>query len=187
LTPSEATGAGLGLESGARAPRINPRISMALAIVLAGIAVLVLALSGSGGGGLSPGSALTWDSAPTVIRPSDLPHDRVTYGTIRNESLRPLKISVNDLSVLDGAGKPVRATERFIPSFAHGLYGAFQQPDSMPEPEQLRLGYLASMNPGQTSPLLVSVHLKPSSELPLSVFYRGSAVLSIPKKAVTPG
>lgn len=164
---------------------MNPRVLLALAIALAGIAALIVALSGSGGGGLSPGSALAWDSTPTVIRPADLPHDRVTYGTIRNDSLRPLKISASDLSVLDAAGQPVRATERFIPSFAHGLYGAFQQPDSMPEPEQLRLGYLASMNPGQTSPLLVSVHLKQGSKLPLSVVYRGSAVLTIPKSAVT--
>ena len=59
--------------------RLNPRIAMA-AILAANVVILVIALSGSGGGGLSPSSALAWDSAPKVIRPADLPHDRSPSG-----------------------------------------------------------------------------------------------------------
>ena len=160
---------------------------MAAAILVAAVVILVIALSGSGGGGLSPSSALAWDSAPKVIRPADLQHDRVAYGTIRNNSLRPVKISAADLEVLDANQRPVRHSARFIASFAHGLYGAFQQPDVMPELEQLRLGYLAKLNPGQESPLLVSAHLNKGSELPLRVYYKGSPVLDIPRKAITSG
>lgn len=154
---------------------------------MVGVVALIVALSASGGGSLSPGSTLAWDKAPTVIEPADLPNDRVTFGTIRNDGLREVKISVDDLEVRDANDRPVRATERFIASFAHGLYGAFQQPDSMPEPEQERLGYLAKLNPGEKSPLLVSVHMAKSRALPLRVYYKGSAVLDIPKESVTAG
>ena len=34
----------------------------------------------------------------------------------------------------------------------------------MPAPEQERLGYLAKLNPGEKSPLLVSVHLLGKSQ-----------------------
>jgi hypothetical protein len=122
-----------------------------------------------------------------VIRPADLPHDRVAFGTIRNNSLRPLKVSASDLTVLDANSKPVRYSARFIASFAHGLYGAFQQPDVMPELEQLRLGYLAKLNPGAQSPLLISAHLGKRSVLPLRVYFKGSPVLDIPRGAITAG
>lgn len=156
-------------------------------IVLAAIVVLIVALRSGGGGSLSPSSALAWDETPTVIKPTDLPRDRVTFGTIRNNGLREIQINADDLEVQDANGNKVLSSERFIASFAHGLYGAFQQPDSMPEPEQIRLGYLAKLNPGDKSPLLVSVHLDDSSKLPLRVFYKGSPVLDIPRGLVTAG
>lgn len=160
---------------------LNARVLLAVALAAGGAAVAIVLVAGDGQPGTS--ASLIWDRKPLVIRPPDLPSDRVVYGTARNSGLQAIDVTASDLEVRDAAGKRLDATVRFIANYAHGIYGAFQQPDELPTLELERLGYVTKLNPGDTVPLTVSYRLGADSRQPARVYYKGVPVLDIPASA----
>jgi hypothetical protein len=152
-----------------------------------GVTVLALALPVAACGqerDLGAGR-LVWAKSPVLVRATNLPTDRVLIGTVRNNSLRPLRLVARDLRVRDARGRMVSAFAQFAAAFVHGLYGAYQRPDPLPEEELRRLGLLVRIDPGRTAPLVVSYRLRPRLAMPLAVDY-GQGSLPIPLRAVSP-
>jgi hypothetical protein len=145
-----------------------------------------VAVGGCGGGDRRFGEGtLVWAKPPALVRASNLATDRVLLGTIRNNSLRPLSLTASKLRVRDARGREVTAFAQFAASYAHGLYGAYQRPDPLPEEELRRLGLVLRLDPGKTAPLAVSFRMRRGLAGPLSVDY-GQGVLPIPARALTP-
>lgn len=143
-----------------------------------------LAIAGCGGSGSSAttGSGeLVWTKAPLLIVPPDLPRDRILSGTLRNQALRQVKTKASDVVLRDASGHRVHASVAFLRSYLHGLYPPTREPQ-LPDSELRRLGRLATIDPGKTSPLVVSWHLKPGAKPPVRVVISGDS-LPIPAKA----
>ncbi len=148
----------------------------------AGVVVVVLAGCGS-----KPAdeARLAWKSTPAAFSPKALPTDRVVLGTVRNASKQArLVLSASEVHVVDAAGRRLKGSAQFIASYAHGLYGAYQKPVDVEEPELLRLGLKIKLAPGRTAPLYVSYRLRPGLKLPVHVDY-GSGTLPLPSRAKT--
>jgi hypothetical protein len=151
---------------------------------LAGLACAALLLAVAGCGTKSETvkgtGAMSWTKKPTTIRLGSKPKDRILFGTVRNDSLRPVKIYASDIRVVDSDGRPLEATAIFSKSFAHGLYGSTDPRAKAPgEFELARLGRLIRLNPGQSAPLTVSWRLKSPSDRPVQV-QMGDGALPIP-------
>jgi hypothetical protein len=143
------------------------------------LAALALACAGAGCGGSSAHGPLSWSATPQVFRQRDLPTDRTLIGRIHNTSKRPLRILASALRVRDSKGQVLESSAGFVASYAHGLFGAFQQPSAQPLQELLRLGRLVILPPGATSPLFAAWRLPANAHEPVSIDY-GSGKLTVP-------
>jgi hypothetical protein len=152
----------------------------ALVVIAVAVAAIVLFSFTSADEGSAGGTILAWEEPPLAITPPDLPDDRVAYGTVRNTSLEGLNARTKDFEVRDAEGEPLEASVQFLGSYAHGIYGAFQQPHPLPPDEQSRLGYRVALRSGQTAPLTVSYRLEPNTQLPATLFYRDAPALDLP-------
>lgn len=155
-------------------------IAAALLVVAAAAVVGVVALTGGDSESQAGGQVLSWEGEPLAIAPADLPRDRVAYGTVRNTSLEQLQASNGDFDVRDAGGTELDATVQFLGTFAHGIYGAYQKPDPLPEEELIRLGFQVDLESGETSPLTVSYRLEAGSKLPAMLYYRDAPALELP-------
>jgi hypothetical protein len=149
-------------------------------------AIAATALTGCGGGGGAAHQPLAWTQAPQVFRPRDLPRDRVALGHVRNASNHAITVDTRRVVVRDARGHALEATVRFIAAYAHGLFGAFQQPGYLPQGELRRLGIVVELPPGQEEPLSVAFRLRPDSRLPARIDY-GRGTLAIPVRARVAG
>jgi hypothetical protein len=156
--------------------RLVRHAGQALLIAAAGGALL----AGCGGGDDDSTGDLRWARPPQVFRAHSMPRDRVLMGTVRNSSFRPLNLKATDLSVRDRAGHRLPAHVQFIESYAHGLYGAYQRPNPIPQDELIRLGLVVRILPGESAPLTVAYRTRPGLAMPLRVSYRANA-LSVPR------
>jgi hypothetical protein len=147
--------------------------------VLALVLAAALATAGCGRKVGQGRASLSWAKRPQVNRVGDLPRDRVLVGVVRNDSFGELDLRAADLRVRDREGRALRTSGRYLASFVHGLYGAFQQPSSLPVQEQRRLGLIASIAPGGSTTLWIAYRLAPGTKLPLRVDY-GSGELTVP-------
>jgi hypothetical protein len=112
-------------------------------------------LAGCGGGGDSGG--LVWDAEPWSGKPSKLlPNDHVVLGTIRNDSLRKLKVRYTDVRVLVSDGRTIPAAIRFTHAPGHGMYPPTREPAYVRDSEDLRIGRAADLPPGAKAPLVVA-------------------------------
>jgi hypothetical protein len=150
---------------------------------LAGLLALALLAIGCGGddsGGDGP-ARLTWDGTP-VVR-SSTTGARILIGKIKNESSRELRITAPQLAVVDGRGRRVKSTAVFVSSFVRSNYphnrARVSEPAEYPEAEQRRVGYLAVLEAGETTPLTVSWTEKPRRPSAERIVY-GPASLPIP-------
>ena len=164
---------------------MRQRLAIAAAVLLlgAGAVVALVALTGASDDdqGISGGgNALTWEQPPTLLTPPDLPDDRIAYGTVRNTSLERIQAANGDFVVRDAGGRRLQSSVQFLAQYAHGLYGAFQKPDPLPDEERSRLGFTVDLQTGQTAPLTVSYRLSKGSELPATLFYKDVPALRIP-------
>jgi hypothetical protein len=135
------------------------------------LALLAL-LTGCGGGGgdAKGGGPLTWDKAPYSGTPSELlPDDHVVLGTVRNDSLRRLRVYYKDVRLVTADGKVVPAAVRFTNTPGHGLYPPTREPNSVKESEDLRIGRAIKLEPGKTAPLVVAWR---GDAKPVAVDYR---------------
>ncbi len=135
-------------------------------------------MSGCGGGG-APRNPLAWIGVPQVFVPHDLPQDRIAVGRLENRSRVTVRVRAVDVRVRDAQGRVLASTAGFTSSYAHGLFGAFQQPSSLPIRELVRLGRIVILDPGASSPLFASWRLPAGARQPIRIDY-GSGVLTVP-------
>jgi hypothetical protein len=149
-------------------------------VALAALACLALAGCGTKSETIKGTGAMSWEKKPVTIRLGSKPNDRILFGTVRNDSLRPIKIFASDIKVVDSDGRKLEATAIFSKTFAHGLYGSTDPRAKAPgEYELQRIGRLVRLNPGQTAPLTVSWRLKSTGDRPVQV-QMGDGGLPIP-------
>jgi hypothetical protein len=74
------------------------------------------------------------------------------------------------------------ANARFTNTYAHGLFGAFQQPSHLPPAELVRLGRVLDLAPGATAPFFAAWRLARGSREPVRVDY-GAGTLEVAREA----
>ena len=126
--------------------------------------------------------ALVWEGTPDVFRSSDLPDDRVVVGHVRNRSSHMLHLRAAALRVRDAHGATLLAAGAFTASYAHGLFGAFQQPSELPIAELARLGRVIELPPGASAPLFAAWRLRAGSHEPVTI-ETGAGALPVPGRA----
>jgi hypothetical protein len=142
-------------------------------------AALALSFGGAGCGAGTAHGPLSWSATPQVFRQRDLPSDRILIGQVRNASKRTLRILAATLRIRDVKGRVLESSAGFVANYAHGLFGAFQQPSAQPLRELLRLGRLVILQPGTTSPLFAAWRLPVNAREPVSIDY-GNGTLTVP-------
>ncbi len=174
------------------------RVKIAIAVGLlcaAAIAAALLASDKDQAGEIGPPAGrlgdgfLRFESDPAVLAPALLPDDRIVYGVIQNDSLRKLRASTERFSVRDSDGKRMVGSIRFAAGYAHGLYGAFQQPESDRRGELLRLGIAVVLESGATAPVTISYRVRDPIALPATLYFKRQPVLELPfelTEAATP-
>jgi hypothetical protein len=136
------------------------RTRVAAAAVLAVVLAAGIAVAAHRSESAPPVGALGWaDAPPQVFRLPTMPRDRVAVGRVQNTSLRTLRLTAAALVVRDRRGRPLPASAGFTTSYAHGLFGAFQQPSSVPTAELLRLGRVVELKPGTSAPFYAAWRL----------------------------
>lgn len=150
--------------------RIAAAAGLVLAVALAAVVLL--------GGGQDERSSLAWQGKPLLMQ-SGKPTDRVFQAQLRNDSLRDVKLTADDIRALDSEGHAVRTAARFLPTFAHGLYAWSQMPDQVGDFERKRLGQIATIKPGQSIPLTISWRVPQGGEQPVRLDF-GDVSLRLP-------
>jgi hypothetical protein len=117
--------------------------------------------------------------SPQVYVPRDLPRDRIVVGRIRNGSKVTVTLRATALKVRDSRGQLLQSSGGFTASYAHGLFGAFQQPSAEPVRELVRLGKLVVLDPGDTRPVFAAWRLTVDAHEPVVLDY-GSGALTVP-------
>ena len=147
----------------------------------AALIVLAAAFAGCGGsGGDVEGSGagpLKWAGEPLLFTPETLPGDRVLTGTLRNDSVRRVRVNLPDVRVLASDGDQVAATPVFLNTFGKTLWSPGRGPEQMPDSELVRTGRIAFLRPGQSVPFTVAWHAKDGT--PAVVDY-GEGALRVP-------
>lgn len=137
------------------------------------------ALAGCGGGGSHATTSLAWDGAPQAFKARGLPRDGIVVGKVRNTTKRTLHFTAASLFVRDAAGRRLRSSAAFTTTYAHGLFGALEQPGYLPQAELRRLGKIVDLPPGQSAPFYAAWRLAAGSRAPVRVDY-GSGALTVP-------
>ena len=154
------------------------------ALVLGGALLTVAAIAAlalrDGGESAQGAGDLRWARSPAVFTPPRVPHDRILSARLRNDSLRRIRLSADELRLEDAGGRTIEATAVFLDSFVHGLYPPTRQPAQVSESELRRTGRLALMAPGESVPLTVAWRPAPDVEGPLRLDY-GSGSLPVPR------
>ena len=153
----------------ARVPR--RRAVTALVLAAAGVALVLGLFSLGGSDRVGP---LDWSGQAEVFTHPTLPGDRVLTATVRNGGLRPLRIDIGDVRLLDGSGRVVASTPVFLQGFGKSLWAAGRGPQQLPDTELLRTGRIALLKPGQEVPLTVAWHAADGD--PVRVAYRGGSL-----------
>jgi hypothetical protein len=128
---------------------VRRRIAAAAALGLCAVVVGAVVVAASSG---EERAGAAWAGQPLLLRPPELPKDRIVSGRIRNTGLRNLELDAADVAVIDATGRRTPASARFLGQFAHGLYPPLQGLGPGGEGEQRRLGMLARVRPGQSVP-----------------------------------
>jgi hypothetical protein len=138
------------------------RRALALGAVCAVASVSLLACSDDEDSGVGD---LVWTKGPNVYRQANLPRDRVLVGTIRNDSLRRIRIQAKDVHPVDADGSTLRGNATFIRGYIHPLYPPTRPPrGGLPESELERLGRQVRLDPGKTAPLAVAWRVAPGQK-----------------------
>jgi hypothetical protein len=137
-----------------RRPKLS-KVLVAGGALLIALAITAFAVGDRGGSEQGAGD-LAWARSPRVFTPQQLPRDRVLTARLRNDSLRKVRLSAQDLRLEDAAGREVEATAVFVDSFVHGLYPPTRQPAEVTDAELRRTGRLAVIAPGEAVPLTVA-------------------------------
>ena len=147
-------------------------------------ALLLVVLVAGCGGGDKPKTGLRWDGKPTVYRNKHLPHDRVVLARVRNVGDKTLHLVAAKLVVRDANGHRLQGHAVFSTTFAHGLFGALQQPNPVPQTELIRLGKVIYLPAGASAPFTAAWRLTPGAKEPVTIDY-GSGSLAVPAATAT--
>src|SRR3954470_17174001 len=146
-----------------------------LALVVAAVAVI----AGCGGDKKADAGRLAWSGKPSVFKARNLPSDRVVIARVRNAGSETLHLVGAKLVVRDANGRKLTATAAFNTTFAHGLYGALQQPAGGPPAAELaRLGKTISLPAGGSAPFYAAWRLTPGAKEPVRIDY-GTGSLAV--------
>ena len=126
------------------------------ALLVAVAALVLVGRGGDGGSRAEPAIRLQWEGKTTLVKVPELPRDRILAGRVRNVSLKPVKVAVERIEVVDGRGRPLKHSARFLSAFAHGLYPPSEKIADPGTFERTRLGEIATIKPGQSLPLTLS-------------------------------
>ncbi len=146
------------------------------------VALLVLAaLVGCGKASSSAPAAVHWDKPPIVVRQPELPDDTIVSGALRNGSGHTLHLEAADVKVVTPDGEPVESATRFTTGVTHQLYPPREGPKEQ-EPDFLRerLGEVANVAPGGTTPFVVSWRAKAGTPQPVKVQLGDAGSLALP-------
>lgn len=158
---------------------------MRRALGIAALALAVVTGCGGGGGDRPAAGLLTWDGKPSVFKAQGLPSDRVVIARVKNTGGKTLHLVGAKLVVRDADGKALDTTAAFNTTFAHGLYGALQQPvGGAPVAEQVRLGKTIYLPPGGSAPFYAAWRLEPGTKEPVRIDY-GTGSLAVPTATAT--
>jgi hypothetical protein len=159
------------------------RQRLALVLLAGGAMLIVVAIaalaSRDGGAGDESAGALAWARTPRVFTPERLPQDRVLSARLRNDSLRSIRLSVDDVRLEDADGQTIDSTAVFLDSFVHGLYPPTREPAQISESELRRTGRLAVLRPGASVPLTMAWRRGAGVGAPARLDY-GSGSLQLP-------
>jgi hypothetical protein len=145
-----------------------------------GIAAVVVAVAGCGGGDRPDAGRLSWVGKPQVFKARNLPSDRVVIARVRNTGSKTLHLFGSKLKVRDAKGRALDASAGFTTTFAHGLYGALQQPaGGPPAAELIRLGKAIYLPAGGSAPFYAAWRLKAGAKEPVRIDY-GTGSLTVP-------
>ncbi len=134
---------------------MNVRLALAGALaVTAAVAGLIVATRP--GTDAAESAQLAFAGKPRIVRPPELPRDRVLSVRLENTGLEQVDVDVRDISVLDESGRELRSSARFATVFAHGLISPREQTGDPGEFERRRLGELVTLKPRRSTPLTVS-------------------------------
>jgi hypothetical protein len=155
-------------------------------IRVVGIGLLAVLIAGCGGSSAKPDAGrLSWQGKPHVFYARGLASDRVVIAQVTNTGKKTLHLIGSKLIVRDASGKALKATAAFNTTFAHGLYGALQQPvGGPPVAELIRLGKAVYLPAGGSAPFYAAWRLGPGTKEPVRIDY-GSGSLKIPKPTAT--
>jgi hypothetical protein len=148
------------------------------------VAIAALGAVGCGGGSGGPGR-LAWDGEPHVFKAHNRPNDRVVIARVRNTGSTTLHLVAAKLKVRDAGGRVLKTTAAFSTTFAHGLYGALQQPAGGPPVAELqRLGKVIYLSAGASTPFYAAWRLTPGTREPVRIDY-GAGSLAVPPATAT--
>jgi hypothetical protein len=104
-------------------------------------------------------------------------------GKVKNESSQELRITAPKLAVVDARGRRIKSSAVFVSTFVRSTYphnrGQTSGPANYPEAEQRRVGYLAVLDAGESTPLTVSWRERPRGPPAERIVYGGGS-LAIP-------
>jgi hypothetical protein len=104
----------------------------------------------------------------------------VVIAKVRNTGPKTLHIVAADVKVRDAGGHVLEGSAGFNTTYAHGLFGALQQPDPVPPAELLRLGKVVYLPKGASVPFYAAWRLpKGTPDREVTVDY-GSGTLTVP-------
>jgi hypothetical protein len=143
--------------------------------------VLLAALTLAGCGGAPASTSVRWDKPPIVVRQPELPDDTIVSGEIRNETGHALHLEAADVRVVSPDGQAVRSAVRFTTGVTHQLYPPREGPhEGEPEFLRERLGEVANLAAGTTTPLVVSWRLETGQAAPVKVELGDAGSLALP-------
>jgi hypothetical protein len=158
---------------------------MSRAPALLVLAAVAAAIAGCGRDKKTDAGRLAWAGKPSVFKARNLPSDRVVIARVRNAGSKTLHLVGSKLVVRDANGHELKATAAFNTTFAHGLYGALQQPTGGPPAAELaRLGKTISLPAGGSAPFYAAWRLTPGTKEPVHIDY-GTGSLAVPKATAT--
>jgi hypothetical protein len=148
-------------------------------------AIATIAVAGCGGADKPKEGTLSWLGKPNVFKARNLPNDRVVIAHVRNTGSKTLHLTGSRLVVRDANGRALKTTAAFNTTFAHGLYGALQQPaGGPPVSEQIRLGKTIYLPAGGSAPFYAAWRLTPGAKEPVRIDY-GRGSLDVPEATAT--
>src|SRR4051812_32818989 len=136
------------------------------------------------GGSDKPKVGLSWAGKPAVFRSRTLPHDRVVIAHVKNVGAKTLHLVAARLVVRDADGRRLKGSAAFTTTFAHGLFGALQQPKHLPPAELIRLGKVIYLPAGASAPFYAAWRLTANAKEPVSIDY-GKGSLTVPAATAT--